>query len=358
MNKNLGNDVLDGLKHTYQAVAVRHVHPWWTWALLAIVIGFAVGTVYVANQSGQFEKSSANGGGMCPVLDQPVVTVVEYDIQSRSIPGTKEDVDNYRLYDLRFLNGYDRSAPNVPSVDAVVSELKDAAVVACNKKIAATTATSIAKCQDQTSDCAANGSGCQFDMQIGAAGVCEADRLCSIKHIPATDETAESISVSCRAAGDNAIISCSCVGGNTSTAGGAPGSIPGGGSSPNTGVDECNFTSGNVGLMTELWTRYLQNPTDPSTNPPSDMKDRIFGGACVNRFCPISQNPKRPNCMYDGNRTPTSKTCYCPECTIDENANSNSINDLQNSCTGTSGPVYEEREPAFPIPRLEGDTLR
>jgi hypothetical protein len=51
--------MLAGLKNTYQAVAKRHVHPWYTWAILAVAIGFTVGVAYVANQNAQFDSSQA-----------------------------------------------------------------------------------------------------------------------------------------------------------------------------------------------------------------------------------------------------------------------------------------------------------
>jgi hypothetical protein len=52
-------NMMKGIKHTYQAVAVRHVHPWYSWALMATAIGFAMGVAYVANQYAQFDASQA-----------------------------------------------------------------------------------------------------------------------------------------------------------------------------------------------------------------------------------------------------------------------------------------------------------
>ena len=52
-------NVLTGVKGAYQFVAVRHVHPWYVWVLLALVIGFAGGALYVTNQSGSFDASQA-----------------------------------------------------------------------------------------------------------------------------------------------------------------------------------------------------------------------------------------------------------------------------------------------------------
>jgi hypothetical protein len=52
-------NMLAGLKHTYQVVAKRHVHPWYTWAILAAAIGFTVGVAYVANKNVQFDESQA-----------------------------------------------------------------------------------------------------------------------------------------------------------------------------------------------------------------------------------------------------------------------------------------------------------
>jgi hypothetical protein len=52
-------NMIDGVKNTYQAVAKRHLHPWYTWALLAAAIGFTVGVAYVANQNADFASSGA-----------------------------------------------------------------------------------------------------------------------------------------------------------------------------------------------------------------------------------------------------------------------------------------------------------
>jgi len=42
--------MLAGIKNTYHVVAVRHVHPWYSWALLAAAIGFSIGVAYVVMQ--------------------------------------------------------------------------------------------------------------------------------------------------------------------------------------------------------------------------------------------------------------------------------------------------------------------
>jgi hypothetical protein len=52
-------NMLAGIKHTYQVVAKRHVHPWYTWAILAAAIGFTVGVAYVSNKNVQFDESQA-----------------------------------------------------------------------------------------------------------------------------------------------------------------------------------------------------------------------------------------------------------------------------------------------------------
>lgn len=44
-------NMLAGLKHTYKVMAVRHVHPWYSWGLMAAALGFAVGAMHVASQS-------------------------------------------------------------------------------------------------------------------------------------------------------------------------------------------------------------------------------------------------------------------------------------------------------------------
>ena len=57
---NLTNNVVAGLNNTYTVVAKRHIHPWYSWALFAATIGFAVGALYVANQNLQFNASHAD----------------------------------------------------------------------------------------------------------------------------------------------------------------------------------------------------------------------------------------------------------------------------------------------------------
>lgn len=52
-------NMLSGISHTYKVVAKRHVHPWYSWALLAASLGFAIGVTYVANQKGKFDASMA-----------------------------------------------------------------------------------------------------------------------------------------------------------------------------------------------------------------------------------------------------------------------------------------------------------
>ncbi len=59
MDTNLGDNVVAGLAQSYQVVAKRHIHPWYSWAILAIVIGFTVGVAYVANQGAELTSSSA-----------------------------------------------------------------------------------------------------------------------------------------------------------------------------------------------------------------------------------------------------------------------------------------------------------
>ncbi len=53
------DNMVAGIKNTYQVVAKRHVHPWYSWALLAAAIGFTVGVAYVANQNAKFEAGHA-----------------------------------------------------------------------------------------------------------------------------------------------------------------------------------------------------------------------------------------------------------------------------------------------------------
>ena len=52
-------NMMKGIKNTYQVVAKRHVHPWYGWALMAAAIGFTMGVAYVANQNAQFDASRA-----------------------------------------------------------------------------------------------------------------------------------------------------------------------------------------------------------------------------------------------------------------------------------------------------------
>ena len=52
-------NIIEGVNNTYQVIAKRHVHHWYSWALMASAIGFTVGVAYVANQGGQFDASQA-----------------------------------------------------------------------------------------------------------------------------------------------------------------------------------------------------------------------------------------------------------------------------------------------------------
>ena len=57
--EQMAQNRLKGVKSAYVFVAVRHVHPWYSWALMAAAIGFAVGVGYVANRNVQFDESNA-----------------------------------------------------------------------------------------------------------------------------------------------------------------------------------------------------------------------------------------------------------------------------------------------------------
>lgn len=57
--EQMAQNMLKGVKNAYVFVAVRHVHPWYSWALMAAAIGFAVGVGYVANRNVQFDASQA-----------------------------------------------------------------------------------------------------------------------------------------------------------------------------------------------------------------------------------------------------------------------------------------------------------
>ena len=50
-------NIVAGIQNTYQVVAKRHVHHWYSWAILASVIGFTIGVAYVANQNAKFDAS-------------------------------------------------------------------------------------------------------------------------------------------------------------------------------------------------------------------------------------------------------------------------------------------------------------
>ncbi len=53
-------NIVAGIKNTYQVVAKRHIHPWYSWAVMAAAIGFTVGVAYVANQNASFSASQAS----------------------------------------------------------------------------------------------------------------------------------------------------------------------------------------------------------------------------------------------------------------------------------------------------------
>ena len=68
--EQMAQNIIKGVKEAYVFVGVRHVHPWYSWALMAAAIGFVVGVGYVANRQGSFDESQA---AKMPLKDAPVV---------------------------------------------------------------------------------------------------------------------------------------------------------------------------------------------------------------------------------------------------------------------------------------------
>ncbi len=68
--------VVTGLKNDFKIVGSHRVHSWYAWAIIGIVFGLALGVVYVANRSGNFQQSDASQTGpkdlrfICPGTTQ------------------------------------------------------------------------------------------------------------------------------------------------------------------------------------------------------------------------------------------------------------------------------------------------
>ena len=59
LEQNIGEKVVSDLKKDFRIVGSHRVHSWYAWAIVGIVFGMALGIVYVANRSAQFNASNA-----------------------------------------------------------------------------------------------------------------------------------------------------------------------------------------------------------------------------------------------------------------------------------------------------------
>lgn len=104
LNKSVGDDILVGLRTTYKAVAVRHIHPWWTWGVLSVTLGFAIGILYVADQNAKFSAGHAQvisePAGLTVSLSKPlpkgtIINAVKFDPTSNKPTQNWVFDDNY-----------------------------------------------------------------------------------------------------------------------------------------------------------------------------------------------------------------------------------------------------------------------
>jgi thermitase len=70
-HKNNADRVLTGIGRDFKLVGKSHIHPTYAWLIVSVVFGMALGIVYVANRSGQFEASYAMTPE--PVMNRPAV---------------------------------------------------------------------------------------------------------------------------------------------------------------------------------------------------------------------------------------------------------------------------------------------
>lgn len=82
-NNNLGDKVVADLQKDFVAVGKHHVHGWYAWAIVGIVLGMAVGILYVANQNAQFNASNAS------MMPNPAITA-QYTAPAITVKGTLE----------------------------------------------------------------------------------------------------------------------------------------------------------------------------------------------------------------------------------------------------------------------------
>src|SRR3989344_4394893 len=55
----LADSVFGSINKDFTIVGKHRVHSWYAWAIIGIVFGMALGIIYVANRSAQFDASSA-----------------------------------------------------------------------------------------------------------------------------------------------------------------------------------------------------------------------------------------------------------------------------------------------------------
>jgi hypothetical protein len=244
------DNIVAGLHNTYQAVAVRHVHPWYSWGLMAAMVGFALGVVYVSNSGGDFVASKA---AMC--ADSFTKTVGPKTGTTKITSWTKTDQDNYNAALGKSSN--QRSAKENQLI-AKVDAAKAGAVQSCQSQVSAQEGEVIKNCERIAKNCIPT-EQCGFTLTAPSGPSCG----------PATCAKQGSALVCTSTATPATTKSCSCAA-KTTTGGPGTGGDPVGG--PTTGGGDVGGpTTGDdpkkpLGPTEEPEVHLL--PRSPATVPP------------------------------------------------------------------------------------------
>ena len=166
-------NIVDGIKNTYEAVAVRHIHPWYSWALFAAVLGFALGAAYVANRAGQFTLSSADGG-VCPAAPAPTTFHgyggVEIAV-SDTLYGKYLSFKNYGIRPEGYTD--EQASDLVAYVEAKTAQAKVAATEACEADYTKKYIENGKACDALASSCTASTDPkCDFSIDLPPSKAC------------------------------------------------------------------------------------------------------------------------------------------------------------------------------------------
>ena len=80
--------VITDLQNDFKIVGTHRVHSWYAWAIVGIVLGMAIGIIYVANRSGNFSASKASTNP-APQISQ--INQNGADLSSSAGAGEKKD---------------------------------------------------------------------------------------------------------------------------------------------------------------------------------------------------------------------------------------------------------------------------